>query len=472
MTFMRGANQVFNRSMLEQLIRILWVSPLVSLLVACSTYHPKQLPRAVNFSVPTAAVNVSSSFFPSQNRKPYRIEIKQGLTMIEVAMLAVINNPLLKVARDEAHIASAQSFSAGLLPDPQVNFDRLFPITSGNKGFDVGLNYPFSVFLTYKLQKKAALAEEQQTNLNVLWQEWQVISQAQTLFTQIISAESQLKVLKQYEPIVTLAYKNISAGLDEKNVTLEEAGNQLTSLQSVLQQIDTLKQQLSQHKAALNQLLNFPPDTKLQLNGEIDHVPVFNFKEIKQALHDLGQSRPDLLALKAGYQSQDLKYRQAIINQFPALNIGFTRSTDTTDTKYYGFGISLNLPIFNANRGNVAIEKATRQKLYDDYQQRLNAAYSEVYQILAQQKLSLTQYKKEKKQAEVLCTLARSAQKAYEDHDMTVVNYSAVVLNVINAKLSLLSLGELMTEHKIALKTLLGPLGKAAAIKHYIGRNP
>lgn len=50
----------------------------------------------------------------------------------------------------------------------------------------------------------------------------------------------------------------------------------------------------------------------------------------------------------------------AVLAQFPALNVGLTRARDTSGLYTVGFGLSLSPPIFNRNRGNIAIEDATR----------------------------------------------------------------------------------------------------------------
>ena len=42
-------------------------------------------------------------------------------------MLAVANNPDLRVARDDAGVARAQAFAAGLLPDPQISLSADHP---------------------------------------------------------------------------------------------------------------------------------------------------------------------------------------------------------------------------------------------------------------------------------------------------------------------------------------------------------
>ncbi len=49
------------------------------------------------------------------------------LDMDQVATIAVINNPDLKSARFKAGVADAQAFEAGILPNPQLNAELLFP---------------------------------------------------------------------------------------------------------------------------------------------------------------------------------------------------------------------------------------------------------------------------------------------------------------------------------------------------------
>ena len=104
---------------------------------------------------------------------------------------------------------------------------------------------------------------------------------------------------------------------------------------------------------------------------------------VSDALAALARRRPDLLALQAGYEAQEQKYRAAIMSQFPALTVGFNRARDTSNVYTTGFQINLSLPIFNRNRGNVAIEQSTRQRLRDEYQNRLNQAFADVAHLRA-----------------------------------------------------------------------------------------
>ena len=416
-------------------------------LTACASYHPQPLPTQANYS---------------SSHELYTIEPQKGLDITTVAMLAVVNNPDLKLARDDAHIAAAQSFSAGLLPDPQMSYEDLIPVSVGSgsgfrHGYNAGLNYDFSSLLTYSTQKNAAKAAEQQVNLNLLWQEWQVISQARILFLQITSEQKQLQILKHYRAVNALAYQRMQVAVKEENETADNALIALASLHVIDQQSDTLQQQLNQNQYALNQLLNLAPETPLNLIGSTDVTP-FSSQEVKQSLAHIATFRPDLLALQAGYKSEDLLYRQEILKQFPAITLGFTRSNDTQNSNTMGLGFSINLPIFNRNQGNVAIAQATRQKLYDDYQQRLNNADSDVLRLMSQEKMTQQQYNKAKNYYKQVAEKQSLAQTNFKKNEITLIEYSLSCNQMMDAALSVEMLKTELMMQRIALQTLLGKL--------------
>src|SRR5207244_1895661 len=93
--------------------------------------------------------------------------------------------------------------------------------------------------------------------------------------------------------------------------------------------------------------------------------------------------RLDLLALKSGYESQDATLRAAILAQFPKINLGFSTARDTTDVRTVGFGVTIDIPVFDRNQGVIATETATRQKLLDEYIGRVFAARSDIAVAIA-----------------------------------------------------------------------------------------
>ena len=100
-------------------------------------------------------------------------------------------------------------------------------------------------------------------------------------------------------------------------------------------------------------------------------------------MNGIEDRRLDLLALKMGYESQDARVRAAILAQFPKINIGFLQARDNSNVVSTGFAVGIDLPFFDRNQGQIAIQRATRKQLFDEYVDRLFEARSNVATILA-----------------------------------------------------------------------------------------
>ena len=148
--------------------------------------------------------------------------------------------------------------------------------------------------------------------------------------------------------------------------------------------------------------------------------------------------------------------RQAILQQFPALNVGLVRARDTGGVNTRGFQISLTLPIFNRNRGNIAIEKATRQRLHDEYAARLMSARADVERILQDQALLQRQRGEITQGIALTAQTLKSADAALARGDLSETDYVLLKTAWLNRRLDLLSVDETLQEQQAALQTLLG----------------
>jgi outer membrane protein TolC len=428
-------------------------------LAGCASYAPRTLPRHMALPQSASAVVVEPAKLPFHRLSSHPFNPGDGLDMDEVAMLAVANNPQLRQARDGLGIARAQSFAAGLLPDPQLGVISDHPTngTTGNtNAFNFNLSYDVNTLLLRSSRVGAATADEQRVNLELLWQEWQAVSQARLLFTRLTAQQLLLTQLQAARTLLADRYQRSQQALAAGNVTLDFASADLAALQNVERQINELERSRLQNRASLNSLLGLAAGAPLDLVGE----PVTSVIDAASVRADLERrlgQRPDLQALQAGYHSQEEKFRGAVLAQFPALNIGLTRARDTSGLYTLGFGLSLSLPIFNANRGNIAIEEATRKKLFDEYQDRLNSAYSETDTVLANLPLLQGQLQRTRRGVAELETVARRAQAAYRAGNMTAPDYVRLQTALLDKQTEAVNLQEALMEQQIALETLLGP---------------
>ena len=431
---------------------------LVASLAGCAAYHPLPLQTRPRFPVEMPHLVVQSAHMPLPELASHRFDPSDGLDMTEVAMLAVANNPQLKVARDEAGITHAQAFAAGLLPDPQLSLTRDFP-TNGAAGntsaFNLGVSYDVNALLTRSAVKNAARATALQTDLNLLWQEWQVVSQARLLFARNLGQQQLLAVLRKERALLFSRYQRTQQALAQGNLTLDAANADLAALQTLDTAINDLSRQIGANRHDLNALLGLAPDMRVRLVGEPQLPPLYE-AGLKSAIERIGARRPDLLALQAGYESQEQRFRQAVLAQFPALNIGLTRARDTSGLYTHGFGITLSLPIFNRNQGNVAIEQATRQCLHDEYQMRINSAAADIARILEDQKLLEGQLQNVESGEETLARAAANAQAAFDAGNIDSLAYTNLRTAWLAKQAEAITLRQTILEQRVALLTLIG----------------
>lgn len=435
------------------------VNVIVVSLAGCASYAPQPLPERVNLPRSVSGIAVDPGRLPFHDLSTHVFNPVDGLDMDEVAMLAVANNPQLRQARDVLGIARAQSFAAGLLPDPQLGITSDHPTngTTGNtSAFNLNPSFDVNALLLRSARRNAAAAQEQRINLELLWQEWQVVSQTRLLFTRITAQQAVMAELESERSLLAERYRRSREALAAGNVTIDFASALLAALQGIERRLNDLERSRLQNRASLNGLLGLVSTTLLPLVGE-PKAALFDAARVRTGLEHRLNRRPDLQALQAGYQSQEEKFRGAVLAQFPALNVGITRARDTGGLYTIGFGLTLSLPIFNRNRGNIAIEAATRKKLFDEYQIRLNSAYSEIAVALENQPLLEHQLQSVRSALAELRDVAARVETAYRTGNFAAADYTRLRIALLDKQIEAINLQEALMEQQIALETLLGP---------------
>jgi hypothetical protein len=138
--------------------------------------------------------------------------------MDEVAMIAVVNNPDLKATREQIGVAEAQAFAAGLLPNPQFSFAYGALITgvgATTSSVSATLAEDIVPLLTRSVRRQAAVANERNVRLNLLWQEWQIVSQARTFFVRAVELEGQRALIDDYRRLFNGRYQSSNTAMQQ-----------------------------------------------------------------------------------------------------------------------------------------------------------------------------------------------------------------------------------------------------------------
>src|SRR3979411_648576 len=114
---------------------------LIGSLSGCVPYSHQPLNTRSTLPDRIPDLTIDPRQMPMPDLAAYAFDPAAGLDMTEVAMLAVVNNPDLRVARANAGIAHAQAFAAGLLPDPRLSVGTDFPFSGAavTNAFNIGL---------------------------------------------------------------------------------------------------------------------------------------------------------------------------------------------------------------------------------------------------------------------------------------------------------------------------------------------
>jgi outer membrane protein TolC len=151
-----------------------------------------------------------------------------------------------------------------------------------------------------------------------------------------------------------------------------------------------------------------------------------------------------------------MRYRAAVLSQFPSVGIGFIRASDTANIHTNGLGVNLTLPIFSGNRGPIAVERATRQQLFVDYQQRLNAADSGIRRIVAEQRINRQQLLDVDQGLSDLSRAAANTTAAFQARAIDALAFASLQIALLAKRIERINLEQAILEQRVALQTLIG----------------
>ena len=422
------------------------------MLSGCASYRPHPLPTAPNLaSAPELTVPTRQFLLPGLPPHPISPD---GLDETTVVMLAVFDNPDLKAARLQAGVASAQLLQAGLLPDPQ--FGAGFATSVLSYGGALSLTEDIQAMITRGAAKATARAAQKQVNLNILWQEIQVAERARELFIQVRSNKQLQDVVQANQVLLLDRYRRDQAAMERGDETAGTTSADLilvTDADATLRQLQT-EVNLTEHQ--LNELLGLQPDVQLHLIGPTQ-LPALTQGQFDEALAALPHRRADLLALAVGYHSQEENLRKAVLAQFPSLNAGVNLQRDPVEgVNDFGPQVTLTLPIFNRNRGQIAIQQATREALRETYQAQLDAAASQADQVWKATRIMAAQLQDLDAQLPVLAKTAAAAERSYRQNNLNAGLYVSVQSDLLSKQAEAIHLRTSLDNAQSALRTLLG----------------
>jgi outer membrane protein TolC len=392
--------------------------------------------------------------------KPINIDFRDGVSPEEAAIIAVLANPSLVAARDQRGIATAQLLQAGILPNPQLSYSMDVP-TGGStqetvNGLGLGIDLDITDLLTRGERLDAARAYGASVDLDIAWQEWQVAQAAKLHVYRLVFLDRELGVAHEEQDGLRKNLEAIKQAVNLGDMTVIDLSAAKAALQEAHASILTLDQQHEQERLELNQALGIPPQQSITLQSDIKPPSPKTLPSLESIINGIEERRLDLLALRMGYESQEARLREAVRAQFPRINLGFARLRDTGNVVTTGFSITLDMPFFDHNQGRIAIERASRKQLFDEYLTRLSDARSESAHILADMKSTKEQIEAAMRSVKTLNRLVQTYHRALLEGNADILNYYNTRRDLMEKRVEVLKLKQNLADMTIALEIAAG----------------
>jgi outer membrane protein, heavy metal efflux system len=287
---------------------------------------------------------------------PVRITLEQAID------LAISHNHALKATQTQVQQSQAQEVTAALRPNPTLTADSLFiPIEPQNFNsttfanvteFDVGVSYLFERGGKRHHRIEAARDATAQTRYQVSDSERALVFNTAQQFIAVQLAESNLDLANQdlasFQNTVDIAKEQYKAGAisegDLLKITL-----QLLQFQT---DVSSAKVAKLQALASLREFLGYDA---VSSNYDVEGDLTYQTLQLNQddLLLKALKNRPDLLAARQGVQAAESQYSLAKANGKVDVTGALTYS-HLSDQNLMGVTVSLPLPIFDKNQGEIA----------------------------------------------------------------------------------------------------------------------
>ena len=285
------------------------------------------------------------------------LDSPDGLTLGDLEQIALESNPTLVQARMAVRGAQGEYLQAGLYPNPTIGYagaDVGLDGTSGQQGAVLGQEFVTAGKL--RLGRAVAGWEVQQARHGWEAQRLRVLNDVRAGYYEVLLAQ---RMIKLNEELVRIAEQ--CAEVTEKLAPI------------VVSQVDVLQAQIeaetvalglneaqNHHRGAWRRLaavLGRPEMEPVPLAGDVDgQLPAFSWQDSLARL--LSQS-PELADARAGVERAHCQVAHQCAQRVPNVEVELGAKYDETGwVTLADVGVSLPLPLFDRNQGNIVKAQA------------------------------------------------------------------------------------------------------------------
>ena len=349
----------------------------------CATYRPAPLTDDPALLAPPVAAVLArdAAVIERPFLRPAAIDMAQPLDLNAVATVAVLLNADLRAQRERAGVADAQAFAAGLLPDPTFSFgaDRVLSGTDPFLALTSALGLNLNALRTRHVAREQASSQARQVRLDLAWAEWQTSGQARIQAVRVIELEKAGALARASRDSAQSVLDRMLRAAGRGDILPDQVQAARLAAFDAADRLRIAERDLATARSELTRQMGLPPGYPLRLAP----IVVASLAPDAASLFAVAvRERTDLQALRAGYSAEEAAVHKAVLDQFPTLDLSLNGARDTAGNVTLGPSLAFTLPLWNRNRGGIAIERATRAALRAEYEARLFKTRADIAAVI------------------------------------------------------------------------------------------
>jgi len=313
----------------------------------------------------------------------------------EIESLFLTNNLELIATNYNIDIADAAIKQAKLWDNPSLSVSNLNLWTTKSQRNELSeiasssfaKNTEFSIELSQLIQtanKRGKLIGREKVSKEIAIKEFEEVmrglkAELRKSVCEIQYNQSYLKVLNNQQESLSQLIKAYKKQVQQGNIAKNELIRLQSSLLELENEINEIREDLNEQTKTLKVLLNLSPFTEIEIigNQEINKIP--DTLALSDLLMSAEDSRPDMKVynLQTQFFQKSLDYEKSLRVPDITISAAYDRYGGVWKD-FVGFGVSIDLPFFNRNQGNI---KAARMNIEQNRylaQQQQNVIHHEI----------------------------------------------------------------------------------------------
>lgn len=430
----------------------------------CATYEPKPLvpeEELAALSRRDLAMFVIERRAPGDGSesRPAVFDIADGLDENELIAAALSLNPALKAKRLEIGEGQAVLFGTGLWPNPELGVGVRSGI--GAPGYTIDADVLFALLrpAEREARRDVASADLDRLRAEVIADEWKTVGdvrrsllairirrQASTL----LGEEARLR-----ERVLELARRRLGLG---EGTDLEIALAEV-DVEEIRRDRRLADAQTESARRALNQTLGIPSASQLNLSDAATPLRFTIYDDLTddEVRHRVLRGRFELRSAEAVYAKAEHELRLAVERQFPGFKLGPSYGREPEGGNYVGLGISIELPLFSRNEGEIAAADARRETARASYDALLHRLVSEALDAWAVLRRARAELEAQERTLTPLIERTRDLfERAFRSRDIGVFEWITLQQRLLKARYSYLQTLETYQQAVLDLEIATG----------------